>query len=153
MAGETARSQLWTLMVSASFYRPVPVSCWFAEVLLHHSLRLTSAVLSCWCFSAILFHLWEIEFIHLEGVVFKDASYFSNCTFIVPGSITFLGVEMALLCAWNTKGEQIPAGRAQSVSIQWINKVIFQAICHHNPEDFLPFKTLLWDQKQHHLCS
>lgn len=72
------------------FIGRVPVSCWFAEVLLHHSLRLRNAVLSCSCFFAIFFHLWEIEFIHLEGVVFNDTSYFSNCTFFVPGSITFL---------------------------------------------------------------
>lgn len=70
------------------FIGQVPVSCWFAEVLLHHSHRLRNAVLSCSCFFAIVFHLWKIEFIHLKGVVFI-LYIFSNCAFFVPRSITW----------------------------------------------------------------
>lgn len=77
----------------------VPVSCWFAEAFLHHSLWLRNAVLSCLCFFAILFHLWEIEFIHLEDVVFNNTSYFSNCTFFVPRSVTFLLLKW-LFCVY-----------------------------------------------------
>lgn len=81
MAGETTSGDLRMLVVSASFYSlKVPESCQF--VVLHHSVSLRNDPVSCWGFSAILFHSWEIQCLHFEPAILHDLSKQKNCRFL-----------------------------------------------------------------------
>lgn len=65
--------------------------------------------MSCWGFSALLFHLWEIECLHFGPVFFYDLSNQKNCRFLWAWVSHFFDTEWAPLYAFNTNVEQIPA--------------------------------------------
>lgn len=121
MAGETARSRLWALMVSASFYRPsscILLVCRSIVASFTQTEKCCSLLLMFLCYH---FPFMENRIYSLEGCCFYTL-YFLKLRFLCA-TVHHL-VSKWCFCVYG--GEQIRAGRLQSVSMQWINKAFLK---------------------------